>query len=67
SRLGDGTHKIIGGLKDFQEHLGGELCVTFPEGIGRKFEVHKLDERLIETCIAELKTRAEKLNAVHRS
>ena len=56
-RLGDGRLELLGGLADFQEHLGGELCVTFPDGIGRKQEVHEIDESLVEQGIAFLRHR----------
>jgi 3-dehydroquinate synthase len=45
---------ILEGLADFQEHLGGELTVTLPDGLGRRMEVHALDERLIEAALARL-------------
>jgi 3-dehydroquinate synthase len=54
-RDGAGRLDILQGLKDFQEHLGGELCITMPQGIGRKFEVHEMDAKLIEDCVKELK------------
>ncbi|MFH0907526.1 MAG: 3-dehydroquinate synthase [bacterium] len=50
-----GRLDILQGLRDFQEHLGGELCITMPQGLGRKFEVHEMEEELIEACILELK------------
>ena len=31
-RDAEGQRAIFGGLRDFQEHLGGELTVTFPAG-----------------------------------
>ena len=42
-RLGDGTYEILNGLDDFREHLGGELCVTFPNGLGQRREEHEID------------------------
>ena len=56
-RLGDESLEVIGGLADFQEHLGGELCITMPDGIGAKFEVNEMDHVLVEDAIADLKTR----------
>jgi 3-dehydroquinate synthase len=53
-----GTRAVFGGLRDFQEHLGGELCVTFPKGIGARFEVHEIDINLMDTSLDELKNRA---------
>jgi 3-dehydroquinate synthase len=51
---------IFGGLRDFQEHLGGELCVTFPKGIGARFEVNEIDSSLMNTALDELKKRARR-------
>ena len=53
-RLGDGRLEILGGLDDFREHLGGELCITMPRGIGAKFEVHEMDPALIEASLRDL-------------
>lgn len=51
----EGKLEILDGLKSFQEHLGGELYITFPKGIGSKFEVQEVDADLVEKCIHELK------------
>jgi 3-dehydroquinate synthase len=58
--LGDerGTRRVLAGLKDFQEHLGGELTITLLAGIGRGVEVHSMDEALIQQSIKWLRTRA---------
>jgi len=57
-READGTRTIFGGLRDFQEHLGGELTVTFPRGIGARHEVHEIDLALMEQALQELESRA---------
>jgi 3-dehydroquinate synthase len=54
----DGSRAIFGGLRDFQEHLGGELTVTFPRGIGARHEVHEIDLALMEQAIQELRSFA---------
>ncbi len=54
----DGARTIFGGLRDFQEHLGGELTVTFPRGIGARHEVHEIDLALMEQALQELESRA---------
>ncbi len=54
-READGRRTVFDGLRDFQEHLGGELCVTYPKGIGARFEVNKIDLALMERAIQELK------------
>jgi 3-dehydroquinate synthase len=47
------TRAIFDGLRDFQEHLGGDLCVTFPQGIGKRFEMNEINicnmERALRT------------------
>jgi 3-dehydroquinate synthase len=50
-----GRRRVVAGLRDFQEHLGGELTVTLIEAIGRGVEVHVMDEILIEHSIRWLK------------
>lgn len=56
-RAGDGSLELLNGLRDFQEHLGGELCVTMPRGLGAKFEIHEMDAGLVADSVAELKRR----------
>jgi 3-dehydroquinate synthase len=57
-READGTRAIFGGLQDFQEHLGGELTVTFPLGLGARHEVHEIDLALMERALQELEAFA---------
>jgi 3-dehydroquinate synthase len=56
--------KIFSGLAEFQEHLGGKLCITFPLGIGSRHEVHDIDLAAMRAAIAELKSLA--VSAVDR-
>jgi 3-dehydroquinate synthase len=58
-RAKDGSLEVLTGLRDFQEHLGGELCVTMPRGLGAKFEIHEMDAAIIESAVVELKRRAQ--------
>ncbi len=53
----DGKLAILEGLRQFREHLGGVLCVTLPQGLGMKTEVHEMDEALIEKAVALLRER----------
>ena len=39
----DGQPAILRGLREFQEHLGGELTVTLLTGLGTGHEVHQID------------------------
>jgi 3-dehydroquinate synthase len=54
ARDASGQLEIFAGIRDFQEHLGGELCVTYPRGIGARFEAHEIDLPLMERCLLEL-------------
>lgn len=49
--------ELLQGLADFREHLGGELCITMPRGLGQKFEVHEMDPMLVEEAVRLLKDR----------
>jgi 3-dehydroquinate synthase len=44
-------------LREFQEHLGGELTITLLNGIGDKTEVHEIDAALLKSCIETLSER----------
>lgn len=58
-RQADGTLAVIEGLREFREHLGGELTVTLLAAIGRGVEVHAVDEGLVEAAIAWLGDRSD--------
>ncbi|HEX8310192.1 MAG TPA: 3-dehydroquinate synthase [Chthoniobacteraceae bacterium] len=51
----NGELAILAGLRDFQEHLGGELSVTFPRGIGARHEVHEIDLAKMARALQELR------------
>lgn len=52
-----GRLAILAGLRDFQEHLGGELTVTLLASIGKGIDVHAIDEAGVEDAIAWLHRR----------
>jgi 3-dehydroquinate synthase len=54
-RTAENRLEIIDGLQQFQEHLGGELTVTLPKGIGDKVDVHRVDLTIIEEAVQYLK------------
>lgn len=56
-RATDGHLAIIEGLRQFREHLGGELCVTLPQGLGAKTEVNEMKEPLLEQAVQLLRER----------
>lgn len=49
---------ILEGLREFQEHLGGELTVTMLAGIGAGVEVHEVDRERMRQAMIWLKGRA---------
>ena len=44
-------------MREFQEHIGGELTVILLNGIGSKIEVHEVDTKLYKDCINTLASR----------
>jgi 3-dehydroquinate synthase len=50
----DGSYTLIAGLREFREHLGGELHITLLRGVGRSFEVNEMDEAFILDAIHDL-------------
>lgn len=53
-----GRPVILAGLEEFREHLGGRLTITLVPGIGKKLEVHEMDEGAILAAMLELRERA---------
>ncbi len=50
----DSPLQLICGLDEFQQHLGGRLTVTLLLDVGRGVDVHAMDQRRIEQCVALL-------------
>ena len=46
---------LLLGLKEFQEHLGGQLTIMLLEKIGVGLEVHELDHKLLMKASVQLK------------
>lgn len=55
----EGEPALMRGLRDFREHLGGELTVTLLDDVGVGIEVHQIDETMMMQAVAELKQRAQ--------
>jgi 3-dehydroquinate synthase len=49
-----GTPRVLAGLEEFREHLGGELTVTQLCGIGKSVDVNQMDERHVLSALAWL-------------
>ncbi len=53
-----GRPVVLQGLDEFREHLGGQLTITLVPEIGRKIEVHEMDESLVVEALRRLSERA---------
>ena len=56
---GKGNLRILDGLEEFREHLGGRLTITFLKAIGRGVEVHEIDPKKVVAAIHELRDRTK--------
>jgi 3-dehydroquinate synthase len=54
-----GRRRVLEGLDEFREHLGGQLTVLLLADVGVGVDVHEMDESLLGGCIDELRTRWE--------
>jgi 3-dehydroquinate synthase len=59
-RSSGGSLALMAGLREFREHLGGELTVTLLAEIGRGVEVHKIEETVVLEAMDWLKERDSK-------
>ena len=50
----EGRLVLLAGLREFREHLGGELHITLLRGIGDGFEVTAMDEGEVAASLQEL-------------
>lgn len=56
--------RVLAGLDEFREHLGGELTVLLLEDLGKGIDVHEFDLKLLGESIDELREMWE-LEAAH--
>lgn len=57
----EGRRRVLAGLNEFREHLGGELTVLLLEDIGKGIDVHEFDLELLNASIEELRDGREAL------
>ena len=53
--------RLLDGLREFQEHLGGALCVTFPSELGHRREESVMNPDGIRASLQRLKALAHTL------
>src|ERR1019366_792681 len=58
--------RLINGLEEFREHLGGKLAITLLRGVGSGFEVHEMIPSRVREAVNELQTRYGPGQASHR-
>jgi len=51
----EGQRSVYSGLEQFREHLGGELTLAMPDGLGRRKDIVAFDHALCERAMATLK------------
>ena len=56
----DHPDSVFRGLREFREHLGGQLTIQMLRGLGNGFNVHEVDEPVMMDAICRLKERHEK-------
>jgi 3-dehydroquinate synthase len=54
-----GRPRVLDGLEEFREHLGGRLTVTLLAEIGKAFDVHEIDLERMARALAWLRERAD--------
>jgi 3-dehydroquinate synthase len=52
-----GKLKILKGLSDFQEHLGGQLTVAMPIAIGHVIDINEIPVAAVERAVAALASK----------
>ena len=57
AQASDGSYPLLEGLREFREHLGGELTITLLAEIGCGIEVHEMHEGRVLESIEWLKAR----------
>ena len=51
----EGQRLVYAGLEQFREHLGGQLTLAMPDGLGRQRDVHAFDRPACDRALAKLK------------
>ena len=46
--------RLLGGLEEFRQHLGGRLTITMLRDVGSPVDVHEIDQHAMKTAIEKL-------------
>lgn len=52
------VNRLLGGIQEFREHLGGELCITLITDIGKRHDVNHIDLEQMKKAIITLNSLA---------
>ncbi|GDY12590.1 3-dehydroquinate synthase [Planctomycetota bacterium] len=52
-----GRRRVLAGLDHFREHLGGDLTLAMPDGLGRRQDIHQLTDATFESACTWLRAR----------
>lgn len=47
-------NRLLGGIEEFREHLGGQLTITLISEIGQKHDVHEIDSLLMKKALQKV-------------
>jgi 3-dehydroquinate synthase len=53
----DGKRRVLEGLEEFREHLGGRLSIPMIRAPGERLELHAMDGAVVDAAIDELEAR----------
>ncbi len=59
-----GTDELFHGLREFREHLGGELIIQMLQSLGTGFNVHEIDEALMAESISLLERESRRFDGI---
>ena len=59
-----GTDTLLDGLREFREHLGGELTIQMLERLGTGFNVHEIDEAVMTDSIELLEQESRRFDGI---
>ncbi len=51
--------RLLGGLEEFRQHLGGRLTINMLRGIGESVDVHEIDHQTMAEAIEMLRSYVE--------
>ncbi|MGB6150418.1 MAG: 3-dehydroquinate synthase [Pricia sp.] len=46
--------QLLNGIEEFREHLGGQLTITLISEIGKKYDVHEIDNELMKKALKQV-------------